>query len=299
MSDVSDSVELVHLHVAGAGTLQTLDNGRQPFAVGVVSVDLALIVHRRRHGQCLAAAAGAVIEDLLGLARQGEVCDNLRALVLHLEPTLLERDFRRYVRQARCALAGGNAHTVPGNRRRLSAAALQRLQHLFARRLQRVDAQIESRPAGKSLRLGEPVVGEILFERALRPFRNIALHMQGSIFEPSLGEGLHHRFRRRFGREPVVGEFRRKRVGAKAPLPVHDRMAEGYRGVAVHEVGVGEFHPQGIIDDVADGGAIAGAGEAVGQAPILEGIGDGSPALFDIVKNLDGPGEPSAQSHLR
>jgi len=62
---------------------------------------------------------------------------------------------------------------------------------------------------------------------------------------------------------------------------------------------VGELHAKGVVDDVADRRAIAGSGETVAKAPILERVGDRALPLFDILKNLNGSSEPAAQTHLR
>ena len=56
---------------------------------------------------------------------------------------------------------------------------------------------------------------------------------------------------------------------------------------------------QRVVDDVADGGAVAGAGEAMGHAPVLQRLGDRAVARLDGVQNLDRRGQPSALSHAR
>ncbi len=65
----------------------------------------------------------------------------------------------------------------------------------------------------------------------------------------------------------------------------------------IEKPGMGQFHTQGVVDDVADGGAVAGAGEAVREAPVLQGIRNGPTSRLDIVKNFDRPCQPSAKSH--
>ncbi|MNL44707.1 hypothetical protein D3C87_1673000 [compost metagenome] len=115
------------LHIARAGPLQPLDDGRKALAVGVKGVDLALIVHAGSHGQRLAAAARAIIEDLFAFMRTCKIGNNLRALVLHFEPAFLEGQFGGDVRQAGSALAGGNAHALPGDTCGFRAAFFQSL----------------------------------------------------------------------------------------------------------------------------------------------------------------------------
>ncbi len=52
-----------------------------------------------------------------------------------------------------------------------------------------------------------------------------------------------------------------------------------------------------VVDDVADGGAIAGAGEAVRQAPVLQRLGDRTVAPFDIGEDFDRRRETAAEFH--
>ncbi len=59
-----------------------------------------------------------------------------------------------------------------------------------------------------------------------------------------------------------------------------------------------KLHAQRVIDNIADGGPVAGAGEAVGKTPVLQRIGHGASSGLDIVKNLDRPRQPSAKSHV-
>ena len=196
------------------------------------------------------------------------------------------------------ALAGLDADAVAGNRRRLDCAAIERLQDLVARRLQRIDPEVQRRTAGKRLRFGKPVFIEIFLERRLDPFRDIALYVERRIFELAAGKGGGHVLRQRLGREFVAVQFSCQLLWRNAPLAEHDGMAERCRTVAVHQIGMREFHAQRVIDDVADRGTIAGPGETMCKPPILEGIGNGTLARFDIGENLNGSGEPATQSHL-
>ena len=69
---------VMNLHITRAGPLQPFDDRRKALAVGVEGVDLTLVVHAGSHGQRLAAAACAIIEDLITLMRAGEIGDDLR-----------------------------------------------------------------------------------------------------------------------------------------------------------------------------------------------------------------------------
>ncbi len=101
----------------------------------------------------------------------------------------------------------------------------------------------------------------------------------------------------RFRREAVAVEFRGKGFGREAPLAQQNGMTQRIRAVIVHQIGVRQFHAQRVIDDIADGGAVAGACEPMGEAPVLERICDGASPRLDIRQNLDGSREPPTQSH--
>src|SRR5215467_11952972 len=74
-------------------------------------------------------------------------------------------------------------------------------------------------------------------------------------------------------------------------------MGERRRTVVVHQPGMGQPHAQGVVDDIADGGAVTRPCEAMGQSPVLKGVGHRSLARFDIGKYFDGPLKPAAQTH--
>jgi hypothetical protein len=184
-----------------------------------------------------------------------------------------------------------------GDRRGDRGIALQRLEHLVAARLQRIGAQVERRPPGERLGFGKPRISKIRLEGRLDPFRNVALHMRGGIIEIAGMEGGEFFLGQGFRSKPVAVEFRGQRLGGEAPLAQEHRIAEGRRTFIIHQEGVRQFHAQRVIDDIADRGAVAGAGEPMGQAPVLERIGDGAPPRLDIRQNLDGSREPPTQSH--
>ena len=75
----SGRLRRAHLHVARARARQPLVDGREPPLVIVGGIELALVFHRRRQRQRLAAAAGAEIEHLLAGLCLGEQRRELRA----------------------------------------------------------------------------------------------------------------------------------------------------------------------------------------------------------------------------
>ncbi len=216
----------MNLHITRAGPLQPFDDRRKALAVGVEGVDLTLVVHAGSHGQRLAAAACAIIEDLITLMRAGEIGDDLRPLVLHFEPALLKGEFGGDVRQAGWAFACGNANTLTGDVRGLRAAFLKNLQNLFTGRLQGIGTQIESRALIERLSLSQPALPECGLEGRLHPIGNVALNM-GRRLGKGTGEKCLLSFSVRCGRrEFVTIEFRCQFREALAPLTQQNSVAE-------------------------------------------------------------------------
>ena len=74
-------------------------------------------------------------------------------------------------------------------------------------------------------------------------------------------------------------------------------MGNGRRTVVIHQPGMGKPHAQCVIDDIADRSTIAGAGEAVREAPVLQRVGDRPLAGIDIREHMKSPlpgGRPDA-----
>ncbi len=108
------------------------------------------------------------------------------------------------------------------------------------------------------------------------------------------GEGISCKRRRC---KLVVRQFGGEAIGREAPLAEHDGVGDGRGAVVIHQPGMGEPHAQGVVDDIADRRTIAGTGEAVRKAPVLERVGDGSLAGIDIREHRNRPFEAAAQTH--
>src|SRR5690606_3867897 len=74
------------LRVAHTGAFQSLENGSELYAIGIVGVDLPRVLHCRGNRQRLAAGSGAEIENLAAGRGPGEKRSDLARLVLDLEP---------------------------------------------------------------------------------------------------------------------------------------------------------------------------------------------------------------------
>ena len=85
---VADRLRRADLDVARAGALEPVVDRREPALVVVGGVDLALVLHRGRQRQRLAAAAGAEIDHLLAGLGAGEQRRKLRAFVLDFDQAL-------------------------------------------------------------------------------------------------------------------------------------------------------------------------------------------------------------------
>src|SRR5208283_824087 len=136
------------LHVARAGALQPHKDRREPAAVGVMSVDLAAVVHLRGERQSLAAAAGAKVEDLLaglGAAKQRR---ELRAFVLRFDEAFDESGLGREHRAASVG-AGPYAQSERREWRRFGMKMRELFLRLVARAFEDVDAEIDWRPFGE------------------------------------------------------------------------------------------------------------------------------------------------------
>jgi hypothetical protein len=126
------------------------------------------------------------------------------------------------------------------------------------------------------------------------PVRDVRLDMRPGEDEIALRSRL-ERPCRHFRREAVVVEQLVHLVGGDAPLA--PQRAEGQRGSAavVHQMGGRKLLAQGVVDEIADGRAIAGPGEAVRQAPVLQCVGGRPATLLDILQHFNGRADPVRQ----
>ena len=287
-----------HLHVARAVALQPVVNRREAMAVAVVGEDLALVAHRRGHGERFAAAAGAEVEHLLAGPGADQHRDDLAALVLHFEPALEVALLDLDVGGAAVAGPGRDADAVGGDGGRFSAEAREALEHPGPVGLQRVDAQIERRAAGHRVALADPERAEALLEGRHRPFGNIGADMLGRAGQRIGGtQPMHLVDAEDFGRVGIGREQIVELFGGFAPVANVDAQHQRTGRIAAHAVGVAGALAQRVVDQIADGGAIAGAGEAVVETPGLQGLGHRAMTLVDVVDDLDGGRQPAGQPH--
>ena len=96
----------------------------------------------------------------------------------------------------------------------------------------------------------------------------------------------------RIGSEQIVELF-----GGAAPVAHRDAQHQGTRRILAHCEGVARPAAQRVVDQIADGGAIARPGEAIVETPALERLGHRPMPPVDVVEHLDGRRQPAGQPH--
>ena len=189
-------------------------------------------------------------------------------------------------RRPRCAGPSGDQR---------AGCALQfgeRSRGLLALGLQRVDAQIERRARGERRALLGPLVAERRGELRVEPFGIIASDMRRRAVEIVPRERA--RVRRRVSgarrKARAIGELR-DRLGIEAALARQHAEQHGARRLRAHDPGGGGLAAQRVVDEPRDRGAIARAGEAMRQAPVLQRLRGRAAARLDVGENLDGGGK--------
>ena len=141
--------EAAALHIVDARALQPYGRAIDAALQHVAGDDAALVLHRRRHCQGLAAGAGAEIDNAQARPRIHQQGRELRALVLHFDEAVFERRQGRQRRSAIDAQAQGRKR----GRLRLDAVARERRHRVIAAALQSIGAQIQGRLRQQGLHL--------------------------------------------------------------------------------------------------------------------------------------------------
>ena len=175
--------------------------------------------------------------------------------------------------------------------------ALERLQDLLACRLQRVDPEIDGRPRAQ----GCPFLGgagaEGALEGAHQPIGNVAGDRAGA----SAGSGgSRHAVSSSVSggnacSEPSANAATSAEVTPKARGAAPSARA---RGVSAPICAAMELRRlERVVNEGADGGAVAGTGEAVGFSPVGKRHPRGAMALKDVLEHLGGGAQPGAWPH--
>ena len=123
------------------------------------------ILHLRREGERLAAAAGAVIGDHLARPRADEQRDELRPFVLRVHLTLE----KAWDRAERTNAGQPDADRRIRRRLRRKAGRADGIERVVARRFQRVQAQVERRRLEECAQLGLDAVAKRRLKVRPRP----------------------------------------------------------------------------------------------------------------------------------
>ena len=254
--------------------------------VGVGGVDLALVVHRGGERQRLAAGAGAEVEDLhpgLGLREERR---KLRAFVLQLDETL---DVSRVGGERGRAPVGahGDPQAHGRERRRLGLEMSERAERLVARGLEKVHPQVDRRTLSQRPALVRGGSAEARLERGAEPLGKIAGDMSGRAGKVGGSEPRALGFRERGRRMALAGEERGDRLDIEAVRLLERAQNFGARAWASHHPRGRAFLAQRVIDEARYRRPVAGAGEAVREAPILHRVGRWPAARFDVGQNFD------------
>ena len=269
---------------------------RQPPLVIVGGEDLALVLHHGGERQRLAAGAGAEIDHLLAGLGDGEQGRKLRALVLHLDHPFQESGLGM---DRRALGVGGKANTQTPRRpaRRLGVQIGEHGGDRLAFGFQRVYPQIERRTRSERSAFRDAIDAEGAIEAGIEPFRIIAGHIwwravEARAIEPRalvVGERL-----RRVAR--AVGKLG-NRICVEMALVFEHAKENSARRVRAHQVGTRRAPAQRVVDEPGNGGAVAGAGEAVREAPGFQHVGRRPPLSFNGCEYVDCSGESGCWRH--
>ena len=197
------------------------------------------------------------------------------------------------------ALRRRQPHADRRQRRRHGREARQRLQHLVAVGLERVDAQIDRGAAGQRRAFLGRRRAEGAREGGLEPVGIVAAHRRPAHRparardRPACSASLSGS--RACGEPSALAIDGRGRQAQRAAARRPARCARGR--VAVHLRGERPPAAQGVVDEVADGGAVAGAGEAVALAPVGERGRRRPVPAQDLLEHLDGGLDVGARPH--
>ena len=236
---------LQHLRVAHAGPLQPLQDRSQPQGVSVVGIDLAGVAHGRGKGQRLAAGACTDIEHLLARARARHQRGDLRALVLHLVPAAPVPDLGLHVGLSARPVRRRQPHADRRQRRRDGSEARQRLQHLLAIGLQRVDAQVDRGATGQRRAFLGGRLAEGAGEGRLQPVGIVAAHRRRRIGRHRARQARQLRFAQRLQRHAATRRRWPSPLRPIVPAPAERRRARWRAGCR---------HPSGRRASVAGAG---------------------------------------------
>ena len=179
-----------------------------------------------------------------------------------------------------------------------SGARYERAANAFSRVvLRRLTRRSRGARSASALPLVGGLVAEARLEARRKPFGKVARDMRRRAGKVGLAEAFPLGLREQRRRVAFAREQRRYGLDVEAAgLPQRAEDFRAGRGFA-HDPGGGAFLSQSVIDEARDGGAVAGAGEAMRKTPVLHGVGGGTAAGADVGENFDGCGGARGGGH--
>src|SRR5690606_33206051 len=163
---------------------------------------------------------------------------------------------------------------------------------------QRIDAQIKRRTCGKAGHFTHPSLAKGSLYKRDTPVRAVRPNRVWSISKIAGVEQRQLYVTQRRRCEPVA--LKRLIYRSAVHLALEDHGAEGKRttALAVEQPACGTLAPESIVDNVADGGAVARASKAMGGAPILQRICRRTVLGLKIIKDFNCCCQPAAKAHV-
>ena len=175
----------------------------------------------------------------------------------------------------------------------------ERAERLVARGFEQVHAQVDRRALGKRPALLRGGCAEARLELGAKPFGEIPDHMRGRAGEVRGCEPRAFGFGELRRRVALAGEQRGDRLDVEVVRLSQRAQDFGARTGFAHDPGGRAFLAQRVVDEARYRRAIAGAREAVREAPVLHRVGRGPATGFDIRQNFDRGGGAGGGDHGR
>ena len=250
----------------------------------------------RRQRQCLAAGASREIDDLFAGLGAGQQRSELRALVL---------DFDRALEKGGLRVNSGifrirrkpKPQTDRRPSRRLGVEMRELGRNLFALRLERIDAQVERRPARKRRAFRRVMLAEDSEKIRIEPLGIVPQNMRRCAAERIARQSRAFGFRQRRGRELCSAAQGRNVVDAEAALTMQHADEHGARAAFAHEPGRRRFAPHRVVHQTGNRGAVGRAGETMRKTPVLERVRSRPSPRVDVGDDLDGSRKASGRRH--
>ena len=228
--------------------------------------------------------------------RVGQQGRELRAFVLDFDQALQERRLGvdRRVLGLRAEL-DAQAERRPA--RRLGRKMGERGLRLLALGLERVDPQVERRAGGERRAFLRALLAEHAGEMRIEPLRIVAGDMGRRTIECRRREPRPLGLREQRRCEARAIGKPRDRVEVEPAFELEHAEEDRARRLLAHEERRRRAPAQRVVDEARDRGAVAGAGEAVGKAPVLERVGGRPMARLDIGEDFDRRGDARSWRH--